>query len=163
MSQLVEAEARIRQLYAHYTDAVWRKDVAAFADCFTIDAEWRISGMVMRGQDEIAGGFQQIIACAKRVLITFDTPLIALGEGAAAARVAVVERCAWTDRPPHVNMGTYFDRFSEEGERWRFSWRLYQLFYKGPEDLSGPFQDNPDYGPPPNMPPRDAIPPSFGS
>jgi uncharacterized protein (TIGR02246 family) len=79
MSQFAEAEARIRQLYAHYSDAVWRKDADAFADCFTADAEWRISGMVMRGRDEIASGFGQILASAERVLIIFDTPLISLG------------------------------------------------------------------------------------
>ena len=163
MSQFAEAEARIRQLYAHYTDAVFRKDPAAFADCFTEDAEWRISGMVMCGRDEIAGGFQHIITSAKRVLITFDTPLITLSEGATVARVAVTERCAWTDRPPHFNMGMYFDRFVEDDDGWRFSWRLFQLFYKGPEDLSGPYHDNPDYGPPPNMPPLDAVPPAHRS
>jgi hypothetical protein len=75
----------------------------------------------------------------------------------------VTERCAWSDRPPHFNIGTYFDRLDARGEGWRFSWRLFQLFYKGPPDLTGPFHDNPDYGPPPNMPPRDAVPPAHGS
>jgi uncharacterized protein (TIGR02246 family) len=163
MSQFAEAEARIRQLYAHYADAVWRKDVAAFADCFAVDAEWRISGMVMHGRDEIADAFEHIIASAKRVLMTFETPLLALDEGGAAARVRVTERCAWTDRPSHFNIGTYFDRIVEDGDRWRYSWRLFQLFYMGPQDLSGSFHDNPDYGPAPNMPPLDAVPLAFSA
>lgn len=157
MSEFAEAEARIRQLYAHYADAVWRKDVAAFADCFMPDAQWRISGMVLHGRDEIASGFQQIVGAATRVLMTFDTPLIGWTEGVMTGRVRVTERCAWTDRASHFNMGTYYDRYVHEGDRTRFSWRLFHLFYKGPPDMSGAHFDNPDYGPPPNMPPSDAI------
>jgi hypothetical protein len=53
-------------------------------------------------------------------------------------------------------MGIYFERFVEQGERWRFTWRLYQLHYMGPADLTGSFFPQADYGPPPAMPDLDA-------
>lgn len=159
MIEFLEAEAGIRQLHAHYTDAVWRQDLAAFGDCFTTDAEWRISGMVMRGRDEIANGFGTILATCNRVLISFRNPQVDLtGRGRASARVYVTEQCSWTDKAPNMNIGRYFDRAVLDGDRWRFEWRLFQLLYTGPSDLTGEFQDHPDYGAWPAMPPRDAVP-----
>lgn len=158
-SQFAEVEAQVRQLHAHYADAVWRKDAAAFAQCFMPDAEWRISGMVLTGRDEITAGFQHLLASANRVLITFQTPLLDLAGGpAAAARVYVTERCSWTDKAPNLNIGRYYERYAESGGRWRFSWRLFQLLYKGPADLTGEYLEHPDYGAWPGMPPADAVP-----
>ncbi|MBB4857515.1 uncharacterized protein (TIGR02246 family) [Novosphingobium chloroacetimidivorans] len=159
MIEFLEAEAGIRQLHAHYTDAVWRRDPVAFAECFTRDAEWRISGMVLRGHDEIAGGFGTILAKCNRVLISFRNPQVDLtGRGRASARVYVTEQCSWTDRAPNMNLGRYHDRAVLDGDRWRFEWRLFQLLYTGPADLTGAFQDQPDYGAWPAMPRRDAVP-----
>lgn len=158
MSQFADVEARIRQLHAHYTDAVWRKDPVAFGDCFMPDAEWRIAGMLLRGRAEIVAGFERILATANRVLITFRTPLLDLTEGGAAGQVYVTEQCTWTDKAPHTTMGRYYEHYVDDGDRWRFSWRLFQLLYKGPADLSGEFLDDADYGPWPTMPPRDGKP-----
>jgi uncharacterized protein (TIGR02246 family) len=159
MRQLGEIDAGIRQLYAHYTDAVWRKDAAAFGECFTTDAEWRISGMVLQGREQIAAGFAKLTARADRVLMQFQTPLLDWRGGAdAVGRVYVTERCSWVDDAPNTNIGRYYERYFEADGRWRFSWRLFQLLYKGPPDMSGAFHDHPDYGAWPAMPPADAIP-----
>ena len=45
MTDLVVADCAIRQLHARYIDAVWRKDIDAFVDCFAEDAEWKIGGI----------------------------------------------------------------------------------------------------------------------
>jgi hypothetical protein len=74
MTELVVAEAQIRQLQARYTDAVWRQDYAAFADCFTEDGEWRISGMILRGRPQIKEAIERILGNFRRVLISFGTP-----------------------------------------------------------------------------------------
>lgn len=159
MIEFLEAEAGVRQLHAHYTDAVWRQDLAAFADCFTHDAEWRISGMVMRGRQEIARGFDAVLATCNRVLISFRNPQVDLtGRGRASGRVYVTEQCSWTDKAPNMNIGRYYDHAVLDGDRWRFEWRLFQLLYTGPSDLTGEFQDHPDFGAWPSMPPRDAVP-----
>ena len=55
MSDFANIEAAIRQLHARYCDAVWRKDIAAFGDCFAKDAEWRIGGQETAG--DFPGGF----------------------------------------------------------------------------------------------------------
>jgi SnoaL-like domain len=68
------------QLHACYTDAVRRKDYGAFGDCFTEDAEWRITGMVLRGRVEIVDTIKQLMSRFRRVLVTpripnlFDDP-----------------------------------------------------------------------------------------
>jgi len=159
MDEFAGVEARIRQLHAHYTDAVWRKDPESFGGCFAADAEWRISGMVLSGREAIVAAFGGICANMERVLISFRTPQVELtGSGTAAARVYVTEHCTWTNKAPNFNIGRYFERYVDCGGRWRFSWRLYHLLYTGASDLSGQFHDHPDFGAWPGMPPADAVP-----
>ena len=43
MTELYVADSGIRQLYARYIDAVWRKDADAFGKCFAENGEWKIS------------------------------------------------------------------------------------------------------------------------
>jgi uncharacterized protein (TIGR02246 family) len=156
MTEFIVAESAVRQLHARYADAVWRKDVTAFGDCFTQDAEWRIVGMVLRGRDQIVSGFERLMSRYQRVLMQFQNPILTVGDKSAVGRTYVVEHRAAPNERPGMTIGTYFERFVDQGDRWRFAWRLYQLHYIGPPDLSGTFFDQPDYGPPPNMPPLDA-------
>jgi uncharacterized protein (TIGR02246 family) len=156
MTDFVTAEAGIRQLHARCADAVWRKDYEGFGDCFTEDAEWRISGMVLRGRDEIVGNLKRLLPKFHRVLMTFRTPIIEVGEGTASGRTYTTEQSTFSDGRPATTIGIYYERFVNQGGQWRFSWRLFQLHYMGPADLSGPFFDNPDFGPPPSMPGFDA-------
>lgn len=156
MTDFLVAEAGVRQLHAHYVDAVWRKDYEAFGDCFTQDAEWRISGMVLRGRDDIVWNLKRLLPRFRRVLMTFRTPVLQVGEGTATGRTYVTEQSSLLDGSPGMTIGTYYERFVDQGDRWRCNWRLFQLHYMGPEDLSGPFFENPDFGPPPQMPALDA-------
>lgn len=156
MTAFLEAESGIRQLHARCADAVWRKDYQAFGDCFSDDAQWRIAGMVLRGRTEIVGTLQQLMPNIGRVLMTFRTPLLDVGDGIASGRTYITEQCTFADGRPYSTIGTYYERFIQQGGCWRFTWRLFQLHYKGPADLSAPFFDNPDFGPPPRMPGIDA-------
>lgn len=159
MSQFTDAECGIRQLHAHYTDAVWRKDADALGNCFAEDAEWRIAGMVLQGRASITNAFASLMGKAGHVLMTFRTPLVELTDtGRADVRTYVTEQCTWLAGPPTTSIGRYFERCVLEGDRWRFSWRLFQLLYKGPADMTGPFYDAPDFGPFPGMPPLDWAP-----
>lgn len=161
MSDFLAAEAGVRQLHARYVDAVWRKDYAAFADCFTEDAEWRIAGKVHRGRQEIAGFLQLAMVNFHRVIMTFRTPIIELREGRVDARTYVTENNGFKDGRPGSTIGTYYERLVEQGGVWRRAWALYQLHYMGPADLTGSFFEQPDYGPPPAMPPLDAVPDNY--
>ena len=61
MTDVLIADYAIRQLHGRYVDATWRKDAAAFADCFAEDAEWKIAGMHLRGRAEIGATIQQVL------------------------------------------------------------------------------------------------------
>lgn len=155
MSDFATVEAEIRQLHARYADAVWRKDIASFIDCFTPDAEWRVGGRIMRGRAEIRANIEKLLPLCHRILMTFRTPILDVGDGVASARTYVTENNAFVDGRPGQSIGTYYERFVRDPDRWRFAWRLFQTHYLGPADISGPFFDNPEFGPPPNMPPPD--------
>jgi uncharacterized protein (TIGR02246 family) len=154
--RFVAAERGVRELHALYTDAVLRHDIEAFSQCFTHDGEWRISGRVFRGREEIGAGISLILSRFNRVLITFRTPILGFDGDELVGRTYVDEQCAWKSGNTNTNIGRYFERFQQEDGRWRFSWRLFQLFYRGPPDLTGTFYENPEFGAPPGMPPIDA-------
>ena len=156
MTDFLVAETAIRQLHARYVDAVWRKDYAAFGDCFAEDAEWRIAGMILHGRAEITATLERLMENFHRVIMTFRTPIVTVGDGTASARTYVTEQNAFKNGRPGSTVGIYYERFVDQGDRWRFQWRLFQLHYLGPADMSGSFFEQPDYGPPPNMPPLDA-------
>jgi SnoaL-like domain len=158
MTEFVVADCAVRQLQARYTDAVWRKDFDAFADCFAEDAEWRISGMNLRGRTEIVTTFKSFMARFKRVLVTLRTPILEVGDGMASGRTYLTEQNVFLDGRGYAPIGVYYEHFVDQGDRWRFKWRLFQTHYAGPPDLSGSFFDNADFGPPPAMPPLDAMP-----
>jgi SnoaL-like domain len=156
MTSLAEAQAGIRDLHARYTDATFRKDYDAFARCFTADGEWRISGRLFKGPVEIRDGIAAILDNFVRVLITFRTPILSVGQGVASGRTYVDERCAWANGNTNIAIGIYYEHFAEVDGVWLFSWRLFQRHYTGPPDMTGTFDEQPDYGPPPAMPPMDA-------
>jgi ketosteroid isomerase-like protein len=153
--EALKAESAIRQLYARYGDAVWRQDLDAFADCYAEDCEWRIMGMVLKGREQIVWNFGRILPRYRKILFSFGTPILTIGEGTAESRVYVAELSGMTDGSAFAPIGVYYDRIVRHADRWRFSWRMFQTHYAGPPDLSGNFFQNPDFGPPPNMPALD--------
>ena len=156
MTDFLVVEAAIRQLHARYADAVWRKDLDAFGDCFADDAEWRIGGRILRGRAQIVENLKRLLPNFHRILMTFRTPIVEVGNGTATSRTYVTENNIFIDGRPGCSIGIYYERFVDQGNRWRFSWRLFQTHYLGPADMTGPLFENPDFGPPPNMPPLDA-------
>jgi ketosteroid isomerase-like protein len=157
MNEFVAAETGIRQLHARYVDAVFRKDIEAFGDCFAEDAEWRVGGSVMRGREQVKKAMGAAFANYTRILMTFRTPIVDISDGVVSARTYVSENSQFTDGRPFGPIGIYFERFVKEGDRWLFKWRLFQTNYAGPPDLSSAFFDVPDYGAPPALPHVDEI------
>lgn len=155
MTDFIVADSGIRQLHARFIDAVWRKDAEAFGECFAEQAEWKIAGMHFRGRTEIGATFGKLMAACARVQIIMGLPILDVGQGTAAARVNVTELAKMTDGSSAMTLGVYYDRYVEEGGRWRFQWRHFSLHYRGPIDLSAPLVESPDYGPPPGMPGAD--------
>ena len=158
MIDFATVECAIRQLHARYGDAVWRKDIEAFGDCFSEDCEWRISGHVLRGRIEIKNFMNAVFPMFRRILLTMRTPILETGDRVASARTYFTEQSVRADGQPLLAIGTYFERFVDEGDHWRFSWRVFQTEYAGPPDMTGPIFENPEWGAPPALPPRDTIP-----
>jgi hypothetical protein len=156
MTDYATAEAKVRALHSHYTDAVWRKDPDAFARCFTEDGEWRISGNILRGRETIRTMIADVFANRRRILMTFRTPILEVGNGVASGRTYVTEQVVRNTGKSFLAIGCYFERFVEQGDRWLFKWRLFLPYYYGPHDMSGPFFEQPDYGAPLAMPDLDA-------
>jgi uncharacterized protein (TIGR02246 family) len=153
MTPLAVADCGVRQLYARYADAVWRRDPAAFVDCFTADGEWKIAGHHLRGREEIAGGFARFMAPSERVLMLVGATVLGLADdGSLSGRTPVTERIRLADGRGVRTIGVYHERYQDEGDRWRFRRRHWSLHYYGAPDLSGPFFESSDYGPPPGMP-----------
>jgi len=154
-TDLVAADTEVRQLHARYVDAVFRKDIDAFGNCFAKQAEWRVGGKILRGKNDITAFMRGVFPQFVRIFMTFRTPLIHLENGAISARTYVSENSLFADGRAFAPIGIYFEHFTVERDALRFKWRLFQTQYAGPPDLSGRFFDVPDYGPPPAMPPLD--------
>ena len=155
MTDFVRAEAAIRQLHARCNDIIWRKDAKGFADCFTADGEWKIAGQHMRGRAEIEGLFAKLLGLCDKVFTQSGAPILEVGDGVATARTYVVENAKLMNGQTAMTIGVYHERFIEEADGWKFKWRHWSLKYRGPADLTGPFYDTPDYGPPPGAPAAD--------
>lgn len=155
MTEFIVADSGIRQLYARYIDAVWRKDADAFGECFAADGEWRIAGMHLRGRAEISAAIARLLGGYERVLMTVSAPVLEVGTGEATGRVHCLEYAKFLDGTSVATIGIYYERYVEEERRWRFQWRQWALQYRGPVDLSAQFVDSPEYGPFPNMPSPD--------
>ena len=92
----------------------------------------------------------------QRVLMTFRTPIVHIENGAVTSRTYVTEQNAFLNGRPGNSIGIYFERFVKQGDHLRFKWRLFQLHYLGKMDITTRLFENPDFGPPPCMPPLDA-------
>ncbi len=155
MTDFLVAESAIRQLHARYVDALWRKDPESFAALFASDAEWKISGMHLRGRTEIRNTFARYMAHIDRTFMIFGTPIIETVDGSLTSRTHVTENNKFANGKTASTFGIYYERFSHEGGRLRFKWRHWNLYYIGPPDFSAPLYRCKEYGPPPGMPAPD--------
>lgn len=155
MTDFMIAESGIRQLYARFSDAVWRHDEGACVDCFATDAKWKLAGMEFCGREEIGSAFTRLLGGCKRVVLILGLPVLDVGQGTATGRIQVTELTQMTDGTSAMTIGVYYDRYVQESDRWRFQSRHFGLHYRGPIDMSAELVDCPDYGPPPGMPAAD--------
>jgi len=151
--EYLQTESGVRLAQARYADAVFRKDYAGFGDCLTGDSEWRVGGRVLRGRSECVAFLEDRMAGLRWVLMTFRTPILEISGQMASGRTYVTEQSALLDGGGRNSVATYFERFVRQEGIWRRSWALFQLHYLGPAELGGNFFVQPDYGPPPAMPP----------
>lgn len=149
------AESGIRQLYGRYADAVWRKDFDVFADCFSEDAVWKIAGRTVTGRAAIVDSFAASLEPSERVMMRVGIPLIELDGDTASGRVQVSELIKRKDGTAQRTLAIYYDRFVQRDGVWRFAWHHFSIYYLGPPDLSAPYLEVQEYGPPPGFPEPD--------
>jgi uncharacterized protein (TIGR02246 family) len=155
MTDLMIAEFNIRQLHGRYADALWRKDPDSFADLFAEDAEWKIAGMHLRGRQQIKTEFAKFMQHIDRTLMILGTPVVEVVDGVVCSRTLVTENNKFADGRTASTVGVYYERFVDEGTRWRFKWRHWNLYYIGPPDFTAPLYQVKEFGPPPGMPAQD--------
>jgi len=149
------AEAAIRQLYARYADAVWRKDRAAFLECFTEDAVWKIAGRTLEGRNEIGDFFEMSTAPSHKVMFWWSNPALEVTGDTATGRLNVTELVKRLDGEAIRTLAVYYERYAKSGGIWRLSWHHFNMYYFGPPDLSEDYYDCREYGPPPGFPAPD--------
>lgn len=147
MTDLLTADFAIRQLHGRYVDAVFRKDVTAFAACWADNAEWFIAGRHFVGRDAIAEGFLALAGYAERVLMMLGMPVLDIGANSARGRWPVTELIKRVDGGHTRTVGVYDDCYVGSGLDWRFAERRWTLHYRGAGDFSDPFEVVPDPGP----------------
>jgi hypothetical protein len=157
-TSLEAAEAGVRRFHARYADAVFRRDYETFADCFTKDCDWRVGAAILRSPAEAVEFLKGKMELFHWVLMTFRPPIVEVtGEGRASSRTYVTEQNAFKDGRPGNSVATYFERFVEQDGVWRRAYAFFQLHYMGSADGGGTHFTHPDFGPPPAMPPADAL------
>lgn len=152
MIDLQAAEFQVRQLQARYADALWRKDPESFGDLFAVDAIWKVAGMTLRGREEIRSAFARFMVHTGRTLMTFRTPIIDLVDGVVTTRTYVTESNKFADGQTAETVGVYHEKFTQEGDRWLFAYRHWNMYYIGPPGLTADFYDVREFGPPPGFP-----------
>lgn len=157
MSELLVADYEIRQLYARFIDAVWRKDGNAYGDLFAENGEWKLAAMHMKGREEIQATFGKLLGYTAQVQMILGLPVLKVTGDEAIARINCTEITKMPDGSSSMAQGVYYDRFVKENGRWVFRWRHFSLAYRGPIDFSDELVDGPDYGPFPGMPEWDEV------
>jgi uncharacterized protein (TIGR02246 family) len=145
------AEAGIRQLYARYADAVWRKDRAALTSCFTEDAVWKIAGQTLVGRDAIGTFFEKSVGASQKVMFWSSNPLLEVSGHEATGRLQVTELIK-RDEVELRSLAIYYERYRREAGSWLLSFHHFNMYYLGPPDLSDDYYDCLEYGPPPGFP-----------
>jgi uncharacterized protein (TIGR02246 family) len=146
------AESGIRQLYGRYADALWRQDVTAFTECFTEDAVWKIVGQTLSGRTELGSFFEMVLRTAERVMMWVGPTVLDVVGDTATGRTQITELIKRKDGSSARTLAVYYDRFAASDGLWRFQLHHFNLYYMGPPDLSSPYFECPEYGPPPAMP-----------
>ena len=129
-------ELAIRNLVAEYSDAVNRRDAAAWADTWSTDAAWHILGMSPTGREAIVELWQGLMSSLPFVVQMPSDGTIRLDGDTGTGRFYLTEHARAADGSAMLTLGVYHDRFRRDPDRWRFAERRFHAMYMGPPDLS---------------------------
>lgn len=131
-------ELAIRELIARYSDAVNRRDSAAWGATWATDAVWHIApGLSPEGRDNIVALWEQLMSGFPFVVQMPSACLVEVEGDQARCRFYLCEYGKREDGGGMLTLGVYHDRLRREKEGWRFVERRFHPLYSGPPDLSG--------------------------
>ena len=137
------AEVELRDLVARYSDAVNRRDAAAWAATWSRDGIWELMGSVQEGREAIVGFWSQVMGNIPLViqeptfgLLDFSPSADGSGEIRARGRWYIHEITRGSGQSAETT-GVYHDRYVHEEGAWRFARRRFDILYRDEAELSG--------------------------
>lgn len=115
----------IRELLDAYSDAVMRRDRAAWGALWAEDAVWRFHGREIRGREEIVTTWDRAMAAYDGVWFSAFPGSIAVSGDSADLRSNTFEYLRPSGGTPRLQAGLYQDRVVRDGDRWIFAERTF--------------------------------------
>ena len=132
-------ELEIRTLVARYSDAVVRRDAAAWGSTWADDAVWKILGMETRGRAPIVALWERLMSGYPQVVQIPNSCVLSIDGSSATGRWYISEYGKLANGTALLTLGVYHDAYTRAAGAWRFASRRFDVLYGGPPDLSGPF------------------------
>ena len=136
-------ELEIRTLVARYSDAVVRRDTAAWGETWAEDAVWKIMGMETRGRALIVTLWERLMAGYPQVVQLPNSCILSIDGMSATGRWYISEYGKLANGTALLTLGVYHDEYTRTDGAWRFASRRFDVLYGGPADLSGAFMPFP--------------------
>jgi len=110
----------IRELVDSYSDAVNRRDEAAWARCWATDATWRFHGRAIDGREAIVAAWRAAMASYRRAWFMAYPGMIAIDGETARMRVNTFEYLVDGNGAARLQSGLYEDRLVRHDGAWQF-------------------------------------------
>lgn len=123
----IEDRLAIRDLIDSYSDAVFRRDEAAWAASWSEDCRWDLGGMSVEGKAQVVAMWRQAMSQFSFVAFFASPGEIKVNGARASARVYTSEILVGADGKTRHVLGRYDDELVKISERWVFARRVYQM------------------------------------
>lgn len=137
--QAVEDELSIRNLVAHYSDAVNQRDLAAFRQLWADDAVWEIGPPLQaraEGIDEIVALLRRLLQAEQYFMQMTHSGVIQMKGDRATTRFVVRER-GRGESTYYDCLAVYEDVVVREAGGWHFAKRVYRYRFLDQSPFSG--------------------------
>lgn len=130
-----EDELAVRNLVAGYSDAVCRRDPAAWAATWTVDCVWDLGGgRVVHGREAALELWTAALTKYPWVAQLAPTGTVEITGDTGRGSWWVLELNHLQDASGTLHLGHYDDEYRRTDEGWRFASRRFAMVYRGPLD-----------------------------
>jgi uncharacterized protein (TIGR02246 family) len=131
------ADRAARALVGRYCEAVLRYDVAAFTDCWALDARWGVRGSPLtEGRARIVRAFEKLRGPLPRCVQELSSGVVEVLDTETVGARWVIRELQWApDGSTTALIGVYHDIIGREDGSWRFLAREFELLARGAADL----------------------------